>query len=92
MPDAQRHSSQTTDNRNKVLFPPMDPEFQRALTIVLIVGGIIGAIGYGVLFLIFRAFGKQGAGGSSHVGLIAGLIAFVFVVCLALFALSYSGR
>lgn len=69
----------------------MDPEFRRALIIVLIVGSIIGAIGYVVLYFIFRAFGNKGAGNSSHIGLMAGLLAFVFAVCLALFALSYAG-
>jgi len=70
----------------------VDPEFKRALTIVLIVGSIIGAAGYIVLYFVFRGFGGKQAGKSSHIGLMAALIAFVFVVCLALFALSYAGQ
>jgi hypothetical protein len=65
----------------------VDAEFQRALTIVLIAGTAIVAIGTTVLFLAFRSFGKK-----SNLGLIAAVIAFVFICCVALLLLSYSGR
>jgi hypothetical protein len=67
----------------------VDPESQRALIIVLIVGSIIGGIGTVTLVVIFRQFGEKRAGSSSHIGLMAALIAFVFAVCGALFLLSY---
>jgi len=62
----------------------MDPEFQRALIVVLIVGTIIMGVGAVALFFIFRSFG----GKKPHVALIAGLISFIFVCCLLLFALA----
>lgn len=68
----------------------MDPESQKALIIVLIAGSAIAAIGTVALVLVFRGFGKQ-PGSSSHFGLIAGLLAFVFAVCAGLLILSYRG-
>lgn len=70
----------------------MDPEFQRAITIVLIGGGAVTAIATFVLFLVFRSFGGARAGTASHGAMIALLIGFVFVCCLGLLAISYSGR
>jgi hypothetical protein len=70
----------------------MDPEFQRALTIVLLVGGAIGAIAGVTLFIIFRQFGEENAGKSSHVGLMAALLGFVFLVCAGLFMLAYAEK
>ena len=70
----------------------MDPEFQRALIVVLIVGSIIGVLGTVVLYFVFRAFGGKTPGSSSHFGLIALLIGFVFACCLGLLLLSYSGH
>jgi hypothetical protein len=70
----------------------MDPEFQRALIIVLVAGSLIGGAGALALFLIFRRFEGAGAGGTTHIALMVALIAFVLVSCLALFALSYSAR
>jgi len=67
----------------------VDPESQRALIIVLVVGSIIAAIGTVTLVVIFRQFGEKRAGSSSHIGLMAALLAFVFAVCAALFLLSY---
>ena len=66
----------------------MDPEFQRALIVVLIVGGLIAGIGTVLLVLAFRAFGGAKAGRGSHMALMAGLVAFVFACCLALFLLA----
>lgn len=70
----------------------MDPQSQRALILVLVVGSIIMAIGTITLVVIFRKYGEANAGGASHKTLIAALIAFVFLCCLGLFALSYSGQ
>lgn len=70
----------------------MDPQSQRALILVLVVGSIVMAIGTITLVVIFRRFGEAKAGGGSHKTLIAALIAFVFLCCLGLLALSYSGQ
>jgi hypothetical protein len=70
----------------------MDPQSQRALIVVLVVGSIVVAIGTLTLYVIFRRFGEKKAGGTSHNVLIAVLIAFIFLCCLGLFALSYSGQ
>lgn len=70
----------------------MDPELQRALIIVGAVGGAIAVVGTVVLYFVFRAFGGKNAGGSSHFGLIAGLVGFVFLCCAALFMLAYAER
>lgn len=63
----------------------MDPEFQRALIVVLGVGSLIAGIGTVLLFFAFRAFGGAKAGRAPHIALIAGLVAFVFACCLLLF-------
>ncbi|HYK02386.1 MAG TPA: hypothetical protein VE974_11570 [Thermoanaerobaculia bacterium] len=67
----------------------MDPESQKALIVVLVVGSIIAAIGTVTLVFIFRQFGEKKAGSSSHLGLMAALLIFIFAVCGALFLLSY---
>ena len=67
----------------------MDPEFQRALTIVLVVGSIIIAIGTVGLYFVFRGFGKPGAGRSSHLALIAGLLGFVLSCSILLLIWAY---
>jgi uncharacterized membrane protein YidH (DUF202 family) len=67
----------------------VDPEFQRALIVVLIGGSIIGAIGTIGLVVVFRQFDEKRAGSSSHFGLMAALVLFVFAVCGALLFLSY---
>jgi hypothetical protein len=68
----------------------MDQEFQRALIVVLIVGTFIATVGGIALYFIFRRFGDAKAGGTSHMLLIGGLLAFVLCACAALFVLSYS--
>ena len=67
----------------------MDPEFQRALTVVLIVGLGIGGAGAIALFFIFRAFGGVRAGSSIHLAFMVALISFVLLACAALFAFAY---
>ena len=69
----------------------MDPQSQRTLILVLVVGSIIMAIGATTLFIVFRRFGEANAGGRTHRTLFAALIAFIFLCCLGLFALSYLG-
>ncbi len=58
------------------------------MVIVMVAGTIICAIGTITLVFVFRAFGKQ-PGGSTHFGLMAGLIIFIFAVCGGLLLLSY---
>jgi hypothetical protein len=57
-----------------------DPEFQRAMLIVLGFGTLIAAIGTTALYLIFRRFG-----GKAHFGFIGALVAFLFACCAVLF-------
>jgi hypothetical protein len=64
----------------------VDPEFQRALTIVLIAGSVVAGTAMTVLALAFRA---ARGGRPMHPGLIGGLVVFVFVCCALLFALAY---
>jgi hypothetical protein len=70
----------------------MDPQSQRTLIVVLVVGSIIMAIGTVALFVVFRRFGEANAGGTSHKALIAALLAFIFLCCLGLLAVAYSDR
>lgn len=58
--------------------------------ITLAVGVLVAAIAGTTLYVIFRRFGEPKAGGQSHMVLIGSLLAFVFLVCAALFGLSYS--
>lgn len=67
----------------------MEPDFQKALLIVLIGGTLVVAAGTVTLYIVFRRFEGPKAGGQSHMGLMAGLIAFIFLACAALFAVSY---
>jgi hypothetical protein len=57
---------------------------------VLVAGSLVTGVGTFVLFLVFRRFGTETAGGAAHGGLIAALVGFVFLCCLALLVLSYS--
>ena len=58
--------------------------------VTFVAGGLIFAIGAVTLFLVFRRYEGAQAGGRSHMVLIASLVGFVLLACLALFALSYS--
>ncbi|HET7433817.1 MAG TPA: hypothetical protein VFN10_03795 [Thermoanaerobaculia bacterium] len=66
----------------------MEPEFQRALLIVAVVGTVIFVTGGALLFLFFRGFGGAKAGGRKHIALMVGMIAFIFACCGALFIYS----
>lgn len=58
--------------------------------ITLAVGLLVASVAGTALYVIFRRFGEPKAGGQSHMLLIGSLLAFVFLVCAALFGLSYS--
>ena len=64
----------------------MEPEFQRALIVVLIAGSVIFGTGALILYLAFRA--AQG-NRAMNMNLIGALILFVFLCCALLFALAY---
>ena len=68
----------------------MDPEFQRVITRVLIVGGAIGAIATGALVIAFRAFAAKGPRDKDFRGtiLVGGVIVFVFLCCAVLLIIS----
>lgn len=66
----------------------MDPEFQKALFVVLTVGILVVGAGATALYFVFRRFGEAKAGGQAHMLLMAGLIAFVLLMSLVFFALS----
>jgi len=68
----------------------VDPEFQKALLITGAAGTFIITIGAVTLFFVFRRYGEAKAGGKSHMALIAGLVGFLLLSCVVLFALSYS--
>jgi hypothetical protein len=62
----------------------VEPEFQRILLRVMIIGGSVALIGAGMLVLAFRSFAGRG---SRALLILGGLIAFVLVVCAVLFQL-----
>ena len=67
----------------------MDPEFQRVLLRVLLVGGAIAALGLGGLFIAFRAFGKSRKETEMMpVVLTAAVLLFVIVASLVLLRIS----
>jgi len=68
----------------------MDPEFQRVMTRVLLVGGAIGAIAAGALVIAFRAFAAKGPRDKDFRGtiLVGGVIVFVFLCCAVLMIMS----
>ena len=65
----------------------MDQEqFQRALWLVLAAGTLIAGAGGVTLYVILKRF----EGAKPNIGLMGGLLVFIFLVCAALFALSYA--
>jgi hypothetical protein len=68
----------------------VDPEFQRIMTRVLIVGGAIGVIAAGALVVAFRAFAAKGPRDKDFRGtiLVGGVIAFVLLCCALLMFIS----
>lgn len=72
----------------------MDPEFQRVLLRVLLVGGVIGIVSAAALVIAFRAFGERESGGPGRkpfIMLIAA-IAFILIACLVLVVFSLPTR
>jgi len=59
------------------------------MVIILIAGSLVVGIGTLVLYLVFRRLGQPKAGGASYPGLLAALIAFIFLCCVGMFFLSY---
>lgn len=68
----------------------MEPEFQRILFRVLLVGGAILVIGAGALLVAFRAFAPAQAGNRDFrpALLVAAVLFFVFIACALLLRLS----
>jgi hypothetical protein len=68
----------------------VDPEFQRIMTRVLIVGGAIGVIAAGALVVAFRAFAAKTPQDKDFRGtiLVGGVIAFVLLCCALLMFIS----
>lgn len=68
----------------------MDPEFQRVITRVLIIGGAIGVIAAGALVVAFRAFSAKTPQDKDFRGtiLVGGVIAFVLLCCAVLLLIS----
>jgi hypothetical protein len=68
----------------------VDPEFQRVITRVLIIGGSIGVIAAGALVVAFRAFSAKTPQDKDFRGtiLVGGVIAFVLLCCLGLLIIS----
>ncbi|MEK6373701.1 MAG: hypothetical protein AABO58_13500 [Acidobacteriota bacterium] len=62
----------------------MEPEFQRILVRVMVIGGVIAIVSAGMLFLAFRSFAGRG---SRALLILGALVAFVLVVCAVLFQL-----
>jgi hypothetical protein len=63
-------------------------EFQRALITILVGGSIAIAVGTTGVILMLRGFGKK-PGGTMHIAIAVGLIAFILICCGILFFLSY---
>ena len=59
-------------------------EFLRAMIIVMVIGLAVVAIGATILLLAFRTYGEERTG-AKRLGLVAGLLAFVFICCGALY-------
>lgn len=68
----------------------MDPEFQRIMLRVLIVGGAIGVISAGALVVAFRAFAAKEPRDKDFRGtiLVGGAIAFILLCCAVLMFIS----
>jgi len=68
----------------------VDPEFQRVITRVLIIGGSIGVIAAGALVIAFRAFSAKTPQDKDFRGtiMVGGVIAFVLLCCLGLLMIS----
>jgi hypothetical protein len=70
----------------------VEQDFQRALLVVVGLGSVMFGVGATALFLVFRGFGKPGAGKTRHLALMGGLIAFVMICCVILYFLAFLPR
>ncbi|HEX7153151.1 MAG TPA: hypothetical protein VF618_16815 [Thermoanaerobaculia bacterium] len=60
----------------------MEADFQKALTVVFVVGGFVAVVGTTVLYFAFRAFGNEKKEKvSTAVILTVATLVFVFVFC-----------
>ena len=55
---------------------------------MLVGGGAVVLVGTAALYVIFRTFGGKQAGSQRHFALMAALVAFLFLCCVALFVMS----
>jgi hypothetical protein len=69
----------------------VDPEFQRVLIRVLIVGGMMAALTGIGMFFAFRSFGDRGGNRRAPATVMFVLLAVVAVCCLILLRVSYPG-
>jgi hypothetical protein len=69
----------------------VDPEFQRVMTRVLIVGGAIAVICGGALIVAFRAFSAKDGRDKDFRGtvLVGGVIALILLCCVGLMVISF---
>jgi amino acid transporter len=68
----------------------VDPQFQRALIVVVVAGTVVFTIGAVVLWLAFRAFGQKEGERQPPFVLIGTVVAFVFACCFVLFFLTFA--
>jgi hypothetical protein len=61
----------------------VDPEFQRILFRVLLIGGVIGLIGFAGVYLAFRSFGQLSEKRAPR-PIVFVLVAFIIASCLVL--------
>ena len=62
----------------------MTPAETRTLLSVLVIGALIAAVAVTALYIAFRSFGRK-----SSIGILAALIGFIFVCCVALLLISH---
>lgn len=68
----------------------MDPEFQKVLLRVLLVGGAIGIVSVAALLIAFRSFGqKEEKGDLRPFMMTIGAIALILVGCIVLLLFSF---
>jgi len=72
----------------------VDPEFQKVLLRVLLVGGVIGIVSAAALVVAFRSFGETESGGPGRKPFIilVAAIAFILIACLVLVVFSFPTR
>lgn len=67
----------------------MDPEFQRVILRVFLIGGVIAALGAGGLIVAFRSFGTTRRDGEAMpIVITAAVLLFIIVASLLLLRIS----